>query len=206
MWPTGSHVLYREVVHGKVWTARPVTVIQDTPDLIALYLHNQTHWMVCTPPNAGIDLMECKANLREWHLKDKVWRYGDTVFLISPGRAHAVHVMWDQQRRFVGWYVNLQKPLRRTCLGWDFLDQELDIVVSPDLSWRWKDREPLEQAQQLGLFPPEQVRAILHERQRAVESIQQKAVPFDGSWNAWKPPSEWSVPCLPDGWDRVGQS
>ena len=204
MWSSGSHALYREVAHGKVWTARPVTVIQDTHDLIALYLHNHTHWMVCTPPDAGIDLAHCKANLCQWHLKDEVWRYGDTVFLISPGRAHAVHVMWDQQRRFVGWYVNLQEPLRRTCLGWDFLDQELDIVVSPDLSWRWKDHESLKQAQQLGLFPPEQVRAILHEGQQVVESIQSKAVPFDGSWNTWRPPSEWSVPCLPDGWDRVG--
>ena len=37
-WPTGSQIVYREVWRGKVWTARPVTVVQDAPDLIALFL------------------------------------------------------------------------------------------------------------------------------------------------------------------------
>jgi len=118
--------------------------------------------------------------------------------------AHAVHVMWNPQRQFVGWYVNLQEPVRRTNLGFDFLDQELDIVVSPDLNWRWKDDSYLEQAQDFGLFSPEQVRAILKEAQEVVESIRAKAVPFDGSWNNWRPPTGWSIPCLPEGWDQVG--
>jgi hypothetical protein len=203
MWSSGNQVLYREVTHGKVWTARPVTVIQDTHDLIALYLRDHTTWKVCAPPDAGTDLLHCKANLRQWKLIDAVWSYGDTVFLISPGMAHAVHVMWNQQRKFVGWYVNLQEPVRRTSLGFDFLDQELDIVVSLDLNWRWKDNSHLEQAQKLGLFSPEQVRAILQEGQQVIENIRAKAVPFDGSWNNWRSPTDWSTPCLPGGWDQV---
>ena len=204
MWSSGNHVLYREIAHGKVWTARPVTVIQDAHDLIALYMRPQTHWKVCAPPDAETTLLHCKANLRQWKLNDAVWSYGDTVFLISPGMAHAVHVMWNPQRQFVGWYVNLQEPVRRTNLGFDFLDQELDIVVSPDSNWRWKDDSYLEQAQDFGLFSPEQVRAILKEAQEVVESIRAKAVPFDGSWNNWRPPTGWSIPCLPEGWDQVG--
>jgi hypothetical protein len=204
MWSSGNHVLYREIAHGKVWTARPVTVIQDTYDLIGLYFRNNTHWKVCAPSDPETDLLHCKANLRQWHLNDAVWSYGDTVFLISPGKAHAVHVMWDPLQRFVGWYVNLQEPVRRTGLGFDFLDQELDIVVSPDLDWQWKDKNHLEQAQDLGLFSPEQVRAILQEGQQVVVNIQVKAVPFDGSWNDWGPPTDWSTPGLPEGWDQVG--
>ena len=139
MWLTGSPVLYREVTHGKVWTARPVTAIQDTHELIALFFRHHTPWKLCAPPDAETELICCKANLHPWNLKDAIWGYGDTVFLIAPGRAHAVHVMWDPQHQFVGWYVNLQEPVRRTELGFDFLDQELDIVVAPDLDWRWKD-------------------------------------------------------------------
>ncbi len=204
MWSKGSQILYREVAHGKVWTARPVTVIQDAHDLVVLSFRRDTPWKVCVPEDAATDLLHCKADLSQWRLEDVVWSRGDTVFLVSPGTAHAVHVQWDRQRQFVGWYVNMQEPIRRTNLGFDFLDHELDIVVSPDLHWRWKDRDHMEQAQSIGLFSPEQASAIAQEGQRALEDIRRRAVPFDGSWNDWRSPSDWTIPNLPDGWDRVG--
>lgn len=203
MWSTGTQIIYREVTHGKVWTVRPVTVIQDTSELIALYLKNGTHWKVCIPANGQTNLLHCKANLYSWILKDVVWSFGDTVFLISPDEAHAVHVMWDCQHAFVGWYVNLQECVRRTRLGFDFLDQELDIEVSPELNWRWKDTHHLEEAQRIGLFSPAQVRMIVGEGLKVIENIEAKAMPFDGSWNQWRPPADWSIPYLPDAWEQV---
>lgn len=112
--------------------------------------------------------------------------------------------MWDRQHDFTGWYVNLQEPLRPTHLGFDFLDQELDIVVAPDLAWRWKDLGHLEQAHSLGLYSAEQVQSIRQEGQRVVDRIRAKAVPFDESWNGWTPPQDWTAPGLPEGWDQVG--
>jgi hypothetical protein len=203
MWSTGSQILYREVTHGKVWTAKPVTVIRDAPDLVALSMLRDTPWKVCAPCDAATDLLHCKADLSPWRLDDAVWGRGDTVFLITPGKAHAVHVLWDAERRFVGWYVNMQEPIRRTCLGFDFLDHELDIVVSPDRDWRWKDRDHLEQAQIIGSLSPEQARAITQEAQQVVDDIARRVVPFDGSWNDWSPPSDRTIPSLPDGWDQV---
>jgi len=204
MWSSGNQVLYREVAHQKVWTARPVTVIYDTPELIALYLRNSTPWKMCVPLDEQTDLLQCKANQRQWQLVDTVWNYGDTVYLIIPDAAHAVHVMWNCQHDFTGWYVNLQEPLRPTHLGFDFLDQELDIVVAPDLAWRWKDQGHLEQAHGLGLYSAEQVQSIRQEGQRVVDRIRAKAVPFDGSWNGRTPPQDWTTPGLPEGWDQVG--
>jgi predicted RNA-binding protein associated with RNAse of E/G family len=98
----------------------------------------------------------------------------------------------------------MQEPIRRTSLGFDFLDHELDIVVSPDRDWRWKDRDHLEQAQIIGSLSPEQARAITQEAQQVVDDIARGVVPFDGSWNDWRPPSDWTIPSLPDGWDQVG--
>lgn len=204
IWPGGSQVLYREVAHGKVWTARPVTVIRDAPDLVALVFRRGTRWKVCAPADPGTDLLRCKAGLRSWRLDDAVWGRGDTVFLIAPGSAHAVHVQWDELGRFAGWYVNLQEPIRRTSLGFDFLDQELDIVVSPDLDWHWKDRDHLARARQIGLFSPDEANAIEHEAHGVVRDIRRRATPFDGSWNDWRPPPNWTTPSLPDGWDRTG--
>jgi hypothetical protein len=204
LWSSGDRIIYREVTHGKVWTVRPVIVVQDTPVLLVLFIAKDTHWKVCAPLEGETDLLRCKANLRPWKLHDVVWDYGHTVLLTWPGVGHAVHVMWDRQQKFVGWYINIQEPLRRTHLGFNFLDQELDVVVSPDLKWRWKDTDHLKRAQAIGLFSAAQVSAIWEEAQRAIARIQSRAVPFDGSWNDWRPPPNWHPPRLPEGWDQVG--
>ena len=61
----------------------------------------------------------------------------------------------DDNARLDRWYVNLQTPLRRTALGFDYLDQELDIVIAPDLnSWRWKDEEGFAALLQRGRIAP----------------------------------------------------
>jgi hypothetical protein len=45
---------------------------------------------------------------------------------------HAIWVFWHgPQREFRGWYVNLQEPFRRTSLGVDTQDLELDILIAP---------------------------------------------------------------------------
>jgi hypothetical protein len=202
-WSSGDQIVYREVVQEKVWTARPVTVIQDDPDLVALYFRNGTRWKVCVPLDADTDLLQCKANLSPWKLEDAVWARGDMIFVISPGEAHAVHVMWDKEHRFAGWYVNLQEPLRRTAIGFDFLDQELDLVVTPDLAWRWKDMDHLQWGQRIGLYSEEQAQRILEEGRKVVRKVQARAAPFDGSWNNWTAPVHWEIPSLHVRWSQV---
>ena len=64
--------------------------------------------------------------------------------LQRPGEIHAVWVFWHgPEREFRGWYVNLQEPFRRTSLGFDTQDLELDLVVALDGSWQYKDEEKL---------------------------------------------------------------
>ena len=109
-----------------------------------------------------------------------------------------------KNREFVGWYVNMQEPVRRTSIGFDFMDQELDIYVSPDLSqWTWKDEEHLQRAHADGRFLSDQVDAIWAEGKRVIASIKAKTSPFSDGWETWSPPSEWSTPDLPKGWDRI---
>ena len=49
--------------------------------------------------------------------------------------------MWTPAWEFLGWYVNLEEPFRRTPLGFDVRDLQLDILVDPERKWRWKDSE-----------------------------------------------------------------
>jgi hypothetical protein len=45
------------------------------------------------------------------------------------------HYWADATDVFLGWYFNLQTPLRRSTVGFDLWDQLLDIVVRPDRTW-----------------------------------------------------------------------
>jgi len=199
-WLPGTTILYRETWKGKVWTVRPVRVVQDTPDLIALYLAPNSLWKVPVEPRSRYFGY---FQTGEWELMDKTWPYGDTLFLIIPGEAHAVHAMWGKENReFVGYYINLQEPIRRFPLGFDFMDQILDIWVNVDLSWHWKDQDSFERYVQAGRYTKEKARAIRAVGERVIQSIEAKIPPFDGRWADWLPPEEWKIPDLLEGWDK----
>ncbi len=71
-----------------------------------------------------------------------MWDHG-VLMLQRPGEAHAVWHFWDgPDRDFTCWHLNLQAPFRRTPIGYDTQDLELDLVVSPDGSFVLKDVSP----------------------------------------------------------------
>ncbi len=199
-WTTGKQVIYREIWRGKVWTARPVTLVQDTPDLVVLYLCSGTHWKL---PAGNRELFLSFLQAGIWQLRDVV-SHEDILFLIHPETAYATHLIWKpENRQLLGWYINLQAPLRRTTIGFDFMDQVLDIWVKPDLSeWAWKDENDLQHAQEMGLFSEAQIREIRAEGERVIELIQTRTGLFSQEWEHWAPPAEWSVPHLAEGWDK----
>jgi hypothetical protein len=201
-WSPGDHIVMREVWQARVWTARPVTVVRDTPDLLALYMmpgtrykHPRTLDGSSIPPFLADD----------WMLVDVRWQGCGALYLSIPGAWHMVILFWQTgQPAFPGWYVNLQEPLRRTPLGFDFLDQELDILISPDLStWAWKDEAKFETAIERGRIAPEQARHIRAEGERVLAQLHAPNTLFTQGWELWVPPADWTIPELPPNWDRV---
>ncbi len=84
------------------------------------------------------------------------------------------------------------------------MDQELDIVVKPDLSgWVWKDEDEFQKDVETGLTSPDQAREIWAEAERALERVRAKASPYSDGWETWHPPAGWPIPALPEGWDKV---
>lgn len=205
-WTRGDQIVYREVWKNRIWTARPVTVVQDTSKLIVLYLSAGTHWNRPAPVDEDKNIFHHYLLKGRWSLVEQVWRW-DSLILIPPGEAHAVHIMRGEEkgsREFVGWYINLQEPLRRTPIGFDFMDQELDIVVKPDLSeWGWKDEASFEKARELKLFSEDEAGQIRAEGAKMILRIETKELPFNRGWEKWYPPVEWPVPSLPEGWDSL---
>lgn len=179
----------------------PVTIVQDTDDLIAMY------WRANTPnkiPTKRITYKELLAD-EQIRLMDSKWVTTDVLMLCTPGSAHGILVMWETGHvRFNGWYVNLQQPLCRTPLGFDTMDQLLDIVISPDLSgWYWKDEDEFSEAVEHGIYSLTEAKTIRDEGERVIKTIQEEGSLFFQGWETWRPQSDWRIPELPTNWDDL---
>src|SRR5205085_851562 len=96
-------------------------------------------------------------------------RQHNRVVWIAPfDQAHMLGLFWNVERdEFVGYYVNLQEPLRKSsAMCFDSFDHTLDIVIAPDSSWRWKDSDELDFAVELGLHNATEARQIRAEGER----------------------------------------
>jgi predicted RNA-binding protein associated with RNAse of E/G family len=129
----------------------------------------------------------------------------DILSLTQPGKAHSVDLMWETDGgKLECWYVHLQEPLRRTQVGFDTMDQLLDIVINPDKSrWRWKDDDEFVEAVEMGVFTREEETAIRAEGERVIETLESNQPPFCDGWDNWTPPDDWGIAEFPPGWDQV---
>jgi predicted RNA-binding protein associated with RNAse of E/G family len=196
-WASGDAVLLREIHRGRVWAARPATIVSDEPGLVALYLEPGIRWMRPVAASSGVPL---RMPAPDWQLAEAIADGSRVLYLIQPGAAHAVHLRWlPPDWRFEGWYVNLQEPLRRSPDGFDYMDHMLDIVVDPDLSWRWKDEDELTEAVASGLVSEGWAERVRSEGRRVVRRIEGRQPPFTEPWDRWEPDPAWRTPTLPDG-------
>jgi uncharacterized protein len=185
-------VVLREIWHARIWKARPWIVVHDQPEQLALYIPKGTPTKI--PPGSGIPR-------DTWYLEDGTWTT-EALRLTTPGEPHSI-LLWWEDGEFTGWYLNLERPLQRTPIGFDYLDRELDIHVRPDGTWELLDEDEFEEAQRLGVIDAEEAAAVVAEAERVVERIEAWASPFGDRWESWRPDPAWSVPALPDGWDVV---
>jgi len=73
---------------------------------------------------------------------------------------------WSEAGNFLGWYVNVQRPIVRTEIGYDSMDLVVDVVVAPSYEWHCKDEADFETAIGRGIFDEEQ-RSVIAPRSRA---------------------------------------
>ena len=185
-------LLLRHVAGGRVVMALPSVVLAREPELVT--------WVAPGTPIAFPDGLDAGRllPLEEWNVELRTWR-GPGRLEVSPlGRRHALRLFWHADRRFRGWYVNLQAPLSRAALGFDTMDWQLDLWIEPDGAVHWKDEEHLAQAVDQGLLTPAEALAAREEAEQVLEEW-----PFPTGWESWQPDPDWPVPALPDGWDVV---
>jgi len=178
----GDRVAIVEVLGGQVWTWRPVTVLRDASDEIALWLPGGTVTRYPAGPQHGEHTVR-QWLTGEWHLIDMVWQGPGTLRLTRPGDPFDVWHLPDC------WYVNLQEPLVRVGAGFATIDRILDLVVAHDLaSWKWKDEDEFAHAQDAGLFTPAQAAAIRAAGESVIAALEAGTPPWDPTWSTRRPP------------------
>jgi predicted RNA-binding protein associated with RNAse of E/G family len=119
--------------------------------------------------------------------------------LQRPGESYAIWVFWfGPEREFRGWYVNLQEPFRRTELGYDTQDLELDIWVPASGGWELMDDDVLEERIHEGRFTGEQVAATRTEAKRVTDELDAGRRWWPDEWIAWRPDPTWATPTFPE--------
>ena len=148
-WQPGDQIVRRELCLGRPWLGQAVVVVEDSDELLALYVAEGSE--LAYPDG------DWPGGRHPWHGKDR-WRGHGVLQLQRPDEAHAVWLFWrGPEAALAFWYVNLQAPFRRTAAGIDTMDHELDIVIEPNGSWRFKDEELLDEWIRLGRWTEAEV-------------------------------------------------
>lgn len=151
----GKHIVMRELWQDKIWSARPAIVVRDATELIACYIAPGSPWKM--PRSASGERVRPAQRTQEgWVFHDAVWLDIGLLRLSIPGESYSVLIFRNSTGAQTRWYINLEDPLERTPVGFDFRDQILDVILTPDLtSWRWEDEDELEEAVSAGLVTKE---------------------------------------------------
>ena len=207
-WAAGETIVLQEVWRGKLWAARPLVVVDDSDERLALWCPRGTVRKIpAAPPSrqrpaTRTEHVTVALTLGDWVFADHEWDVS-TLWLIEPGAWHAVWVSFLPDGRHLGWYVNFQEPYRRTKSGIQAMDLMLDIVVSPDRAWRWKDDDEFDSVIAAALYSEATVQAVRNEAELVIKLIEKPSAPFDKPWTGWRPPSRWAIPVLPARCDQI---
>jgi predicted RNA-binding protein associated with RNAse of E/G family len=190
-WNPGDTVVLREAWHGRVWRVVVGRVVEDSEERIALFF---PQGMPGRFP-ARADGSEVRIPTEPWALAPRLGTR-NVLALFVPGGRYSLWLFRRPDGTHDHWYVNFEQPLRRTAIGFDYRDEKLDLIVRSDGSLEWKDEDELAEAAAHGLVDADEVWA---EARRVVA-----ARPWPTGWEDWQPDPAWSIPELPEGWDRLG--
>ncbi|UGY93425.1 DUF402 domain-containing protein [Streptomyces gobiensis] len=206
-WAPGTHILWRYRANGRTdpHICRPVTVVRDTADLLAVWMAPGT---TCVKPQLADGTPVHREPLATRYTKPRTtarsrWFGTGVLKLARPGDPWSVWLFWERGWRFKNWYVNLEEPRTRWSGGVDSEDHFLDIDVYPDRTWRWRDEDEFAQAQRAGLMDAAQARQVRAAGRAAVAEIRAWGSPYADGWEHWRPDPSWRVPRLPRDWDRT---
>lgn len=199
----GEVVVLRYITtDGRIEMCWPCRVVEDRDDLLALFIAAGSPYKAGPKKTAAEKRRQPRMPLPP---DEYLWR-NDTLRLMLPGRSHSVSLSWAPQpatRILLKYFVNMEEPFRRTAVGFDTQDHTLDIEVTPELAWRWRDEHELANHVSEGFYTAELARAARSEGEAIVQAIERRSHECLRGWPDWSPPPEWRLPPFVDGWDTT---
>jgi predicted RNA-binding protein associated with RNAse of E/G family len=183
----------------------PCRVVEDCDDLLALFIAAGSPYKAGPKRSARAKRTGPRHDLPP---DEYVWR-NDTLRLMFPGQRHSVLLFWSNDsgpRRLLRYFVNLEEPFRRTECGFDTQDHTLDVDITADLEWRWRDEAELERHVEEGFYTPALAAAVREEGQRVIDAIVRREHPCTHGWPTWQPVEDWPTPHFVRGWDTVART
>lgn len=134
------------------------------------------------------------------------WTGSDVMMWLPTDEAYSVWWFWSDGN-FDGWHVNLEEPYQRWadrgCAGVDSADHALDLRITADRRWQWKDEDEFQAKTGHPMYWTQaQADRIRATGTRLATLAERGAFPFDGTWCGYRPDAGWTVPALPPGADR----
>ncbi|MDO9300193.1 MAG: DUF402 domain-containing protein [Anaerolineales bacterium] len=208
LWNEGDNVLLRGVYDNRPIYVQSLRVVKDTPEETALLVLPGAE---CVAPSGYIhhghdwNLVRWQETLgNSLQLEKYLWHTNRFLILLEPEKFYSTIYIWEAASdKFVCYYINFQLPFRRTPLGFDTLDLDLDIVIEASLKWQWKDKHEYQDGIRTGGIKPEWVKEIERAQNEVFARIEKQTYPLDASWMNWQPDPAWSTPYLPENWDEI---
>jgi hypothetical protein len=196
-WSYGDVIVHREIAWGRPWVAIPEIVVADTDDVLVTFIATGA------PFGYGAGSWPTETGLHPWQPRTE-WQGHGVLIVCRPGDPYAVWHFWHgDDRQFLWWYLNLQAPFRRTAIGYDTEDHELDVVVFPDGRWLLKDDEHMDQRVREGRYTASEVADIRAVGARLTAMVETGATWWDPAYASWVPDPSWETPELFAGWEAL---
>ena len=206
LWRSGDVIVWRGVFRNRVWHAQPVIVVKDTPEEMCVTLLPGTE---CVAPEGYLDGKDSAKRRwsfkeKDWKLENYAWRTNRLLILLEPDTYYSTMFFWRADSNdFLLYYINFQLPFQRSHCGIDTLDLDLDLIINPDFSFRWKDEDDYQKAIDHEVIMPEWTQEIEIAKKEIFNKLEKRQYPYDGSWLNWMPDPGWLPPKLPKNWDKI---
>ena len=194
-WPPGETIVFRQVWQGRPLLGIPCVVVSDNPELLVTYLPEGAPFGAVPGWPSG--------DPHPWAHRGS-WQGHGTLMLRRPGDRYSIWAFWEgEEREFACWYVNLERPYRRSAIGIDSLDHELDLWSEDGVTWHLKDEEGVKECVAHGRFDEQEAERIWADAAIFQAEYARDGPWWDLAWADWTPPPGLNPPPLPEGWELV---
>lgn len=209
MWKPNDVIAWRGIFKNRVWHAHPTIVVKDSSNESALALLPGAE---CITDEEYIRHMNGEKTIKrrwdyidkDWVLQAFLWQTNRLLILVEPEKYYSINLFWnDKSNKFLCYYINFQLPIKRSRFGMDTLDLDLDLIVNPDLSFKWKDINEYQKGIETGIILPEWAKKVEFAKQEVLDRVASRKYPFDKSWLDWRPDKNWIPPKFLQIWHEV---